>query len=61
MRVKELINKLQEFPQDMPVATFHDINPSDIDNPDFIEVKIYTVEHSNFPYDKPSFDYVNLE
>ena len=61
MRVKELINKLQEFPQDMPVATFHDINPSDIDNPDFIEVKIYTLEHSNFPYDKPSFDYVNLE
>ena len=61
MRVKELINKLQEFPQDMPVATFHDINPSDIDNPDFIEVKIYTWEHSNFPYDKPSFDYVNLE
>ena len=61
MRVKELINKLQEFPQDMPVATFHDINPSDIDNPDFIEVKIYTLEHSNFPYDKPSFDYVDLE
>lgn len=61
MRVKELINKLQEFPQDMPVAISHDINPEDIDDPDFIEVNICTWEHSNYPYNKPSFDYVNLE
>lgn len=61
MTVKQLIEKLREFPENMPVATFYDINPSDIDNPDFIEVSICTWEHSNFPYDKPSFDYVNLE
>ena len=60
MTVKQLIDRLLEFPQDMPVAIFYDINPSDIDNQDFIEVEICTWEHSNFPYDKPSFDYVNL-
>ncbi len=60
MTVKQLIDKLLEFPQDMPVTTFHDINPSDIDNPDFIEVNICTWEPQNYPYDRPSFDYVNL-
>lgn len=61
MRVKQLIDKLREFPENMPVATSHLINPCDIDNPNFIEVNICTWEHSNYPYDKPSFDYVNLE
>lgn len=61
MKVKELIDKLLEFPQDMPVATFHVIKPEDIDNPDWIKVNICTWEHQNYPYDKPSFDYVNLE
>ena len=61
MTVKELIDKLLEFPQDMPVATFHDINPEDIDDSDWIKVNICTWEHQNYPYNKPSFDYVNLE
>ena len=61
MTVKQLIDKLQEFPDDMPVATINVINLGDIDDPDFIQVKIYTWEHSNFPYNKPSFGYVNLE
>ena len=61
MRVKELINKLQEFPEDMPVATINVIDPGDIDDPNFIKVNVYTWEHSNYPYNKPSFDYVNLE
>ena len=60
MTVKQLIDKLQEFPENMPVAIFHDINPSDIDNPNFIEVNVCTWEHNNYPYNKPSFDYVNL-
>ena len=61
MKVKELINKLLEFPQDMPAATFYDINPEDIDDPNWIKVKICTWEHQNYPYNKSSFDYVNLE
>lgn len=61
MTVKQLIKKLEEFPEDMPVATTHSINPEDIDNPNFIEVSICTWEHDNYPYNKPNFDYVNLE
>lgn len=61
MTVKQLIEKLEEFPEDMPVATFHDINPEDIDDPDWITVNVYTWEHQNYPYNKPNFDYVNLE
>ena len=45
MKVKELIDKFLEFPQDMPVATFHEINPEDIDDPDWIKVNICTWEH----------------
>lgn len=61
MTVKQLIDKLLKFPEDMPVATVNDINPEDIDDPEFIKVKICTWEHNNYPYNKPSFDYVNLE
>lgn len=60
MTVKQLIDRLLEFPQNMPVATFHDINPEDIDDPDWIKVNICTWEHQNYPYNKPNFDYVNL-
>lgn len=60
MRVKELIDRLLEFPQDMPVAIIYDINPEDIDDPNWINVNIWTWEHNNYPYNKPSFDYVNL-
>ena len=61
MTVKQLIEKLKTFPEDMPVATVNDINPSDVDDPNFISVAIKTWEHNNYPYNKPSFDYVNLE
>ncbi len=61
MTVKQLIDKLLKFQQDMPVTTFNDINPENIDDPDWINVSIRTWEHENYPYNKPSFDYVNLE
>ena len=44
----------------MPVATWNEITWQDIDDPEFIDVAVYTCEHSNYPYDKPSFRYVNL-
>ena len=44
MTVKQLIENLQEFPEDMPVATCFAINPEDIDNPNFIEVNVCTWE-----------------
>ena len=61
MTVKQLIEKLKEFPENMPIATFNDINPEDIDDPEWIKVSIATWVHSNYPYNKPDFDYVNLE
>lgn len=61
MTVKQLIEKLSEFPMNMPVATIGLINPEDRDDPDFITVNIQTWEHNNYPYNEPSFDYVNLE
>lgn len=61
MTVKQLIDKLKEFPENMPVATIEDINPSDIDDPEFIVVSKRIWTHQNYPYDKPDFEYVNLE
>lgn len=45
MTVKELINELQKYPEDMEVM---DMNYMDIE-------KVYetTLEHTNYPYDKP--------
>ena len=61
MTVKQLIDKLREFPQDMPVATVNIIAPGDIDDPDFIAVNVCTWKDYDYPYNKLSFDYVNLE
>lgn len=61
MTVKQLIEKLKEFPENMPVATINYINPEDIDDPEWIRVSMATWVHSNYPYNKPDFDYVNLE
>ena len=53
MIVKELINKLKEFPQDMKVQTDGFI---DID-----DVKIHTWVHSNYPYNEPDENRVIIE
>jgi len=60
MTVKQLIEKLSQFPPDMPVATWNDINPNSREDPDFIKVEKAVWVHGNFPYDKPDFEYVNL-
>lgn len=51
--VKDLINILKEFPQDMPVAVWSDPH-------DEIEVEIKKWTHNNYPYDKPDIDYVAI-
>lgn len=53
MTVKELIEKLKEFPQDMRVQTYDWL---DIDN-----VEIKTWQDSNWPYDQPDEDRVIIE
>ena len=60
MTVKQLIEKLKSFPEDMPVTTFSDITPRDIDDPDSIDITIKTWEDETYPYNRPSFQYVDL-
>lgn len=60
MTVKQLKEKLNEFPDDMPVATFNDISWQSKDDPNWIEVKKCVWECSNYLYDKPDFEYINL-
>ena len=52
--VADLIKKLQELPQDMPIATNY--NPFE-----GIVIKKHTWEHTNYPYDQPDLDYISLE
>lgn len=61
MTVAQLIKELQKWPPDMPVATMQDINPEDIPDPYWIKLKQRTWVHSNWPYDKPDFEYLDLE
>ena len=58
MTVKELIEKLQTFPQDMPVGVDGDFYyPNGYD----LEVSVRTWVHGNYPYNLPDTDYVNIE
>lgn len=60
MTVKELKNELDNFPDDMPVGVHFDIDWTTKDDPHWISVKEQTWTHSNYPYDKKDFEYVNL-
>ena len=61
MTVKELMEELQKWPSDMPVATLQDIDWATREDPHWIKVSKKTYIHNNWPYDKPDFDYVDLE
>lgn len=61
MTVEQLINELKKYPKDMPIAIMYTINPNDIKDPNFIKVSRHTWIDSNYPYNKPDFDYINLE
>lgn len=54
MTVKELIEKLMQFDPEMLIATNYDVY-------DDIDVSVKTWIHANYPYDKPSFDFVSIE
>ena len=61
MTVKQLIEELNKFPEDMPVTIMNDINPEDVDDPHWLSVEKWTWTHDNYPYNKPDFDYINLQ
>lgn len=61
MTVAQLIEKLKELPQDDYVATYNDIGWDSKDDPNQININKYVWVHNNYPYDKPDFEYWNLE
>ena len=61
MTVKELMEELQKWPSDMPVATLQDIDWATRDDSHWIKISKKTWTHGNWPYDKPDFDYIDLE
>ena len=61
MTVKELIEELQKWPQDMPVTILHEIDWVTRNDPHWIKVSNKTWTHTNWPFDKPDFDYITLE
>lgn len=52
--VKDIIDKLKHFPDDMPVSIGFDIF-------DDIEVSVKTWTHNNYPYDIPDIEFVCIE
>lgn len=60
MTVKQLIEELKKMPEDYPVALMDDIGWAQKDDPNDIKLKICVWQQSNYPYDKPDFEYVNL-
>lgn len=54
MTVKELIDKLKEYPEDMLVGLDY--------QPEWgIDLIVRTWTHNNYPYDKPDYEYLSLE
>jgi len=61
MTIKELIEELQKYPEDMPVAVDGNISyPPEADY-NRLEVSKRTWVVSNYPYKDPDFDYINIE
>lgn len=61
MTVQQLIDELQKYPKDMPIAVYDNIDWIDKDKLDIIQVQKRIWVHNNYPYDKPDFLYINLE
>ena len=61
MIVSQLIEELKKYPQDMPVATYYDIDWKSKDDQNSINIEICTWVHSNYPYNMPDFEYVSLQ
>lgn len=61
MTVGQLIEKLKEYPQDMPVAVCGDIYYPPEYEGNKIEVSQRTWVATNYPYNRPDFEYINLE
>ena len=62
MTVADLIERLKEYPPDMPVAVWSDIQRSREDHKPYSNIEITRAVwvYSNYPWDEKDFEYVNL-
>ena len=61
MTVGELIEELKKYPQDMPVAVDGNIYwPLDYEG-NKVEVSQRTWVDNNYPWNRPDFEYINIE
>ena len=63
MTVKELIEILKEFPEDMTVAVEYDAQRDRKEHKERSEISIRKTVwiDSNYPYNEEEFEYINLE
>lgn len=63
MTVKELIEELKKYPQDMTVGIMYDVGRSRVTHQPYseVEIKIAHWEDTNYPYNEEDFDFVNVE
>ncbi len=61
MTVAELVEELKKWPQDMPVAVDGNIYYPPEYEGNRLEISKRTWVDSNYPWDQPDFDYINIE
>lgn len=62
MTVKELINELKKYPDDMIVGVSEVHRDRKTNKPvSDIDLQIAHWEHTNYPYDLEDFDYLRIE
>lgn len=61
MIVRELIEELKKYPQDMPVAVGTNIMYPPESDYNKIKVSQRVWVDSNYPWNKPDFEYINIE
>ena len=57
MTNKKLQEILKQYPDDMLVGTYCTDNPDS----ETVDVSIRTWIHTNYPYDKPDYEYIYIE
>lgn len=61
MTVAELVEELKKWPQDMPVAVDGNIYYPPEYEGNRLEISKRTWVDSNYPWNRPDFDYINIE
>ena len=61
MTVGELVRELLKYPNDMPVAVYGDIYYPPEHPSNRLTIEKRTWVDSNYPWNRPDFEYINIE